>query len=279
MIKWRYYRKANLWRAFWVEERHLEYFYGGGNALPCVAIIFPAKEPRRPGGRPVVVGYQYKYVHNTSGFDVYFWARWECGSLRECRKALVDHIERTVRRYRCGCGAEVPACARSSVLHDFPDVTGDDLTGISWAGHMCDTHWPGRKVDRHSCTVLPAYEKAPPIVGEAPSVNPNDGRDPIVRDTVPQPDPIGNPPRAAGGGFRPSPGARSQDDDARPVGYRDSDKAFVELYNTLFDRPAEASRANGASYLRPYECADLRERVGNILALLREINEAEADNV
>lgn len=276
MVKWKYYRESNLWRAFWVEERNYSAFCVRDpyTVLDCVAVIFAIKMPRRPGGRPVVVGYKGEHVHAESGYTIRSVKVSDLESPRIVRKRLVNSIKASLRRYACECGSKVPACLPYAL-----DAEGIGRPHIRWAHHVCAKDWPGRKVDILGATVLPEYEETPPIVGEAPSVNPNDGRDPLVASNVPHEDPIGNPSCAAGGGCRPSSSARSQDDGARPVGFRNSDKAFVELYDTLFDRPAEASRANGASYLRSYECEDLRERVSNILSLLREINEAEANDV
>ena len=273
MIKWRYYRRFNLWRAFWVEERYLEYFYGGGNVLPCVAVINAVKEPRTPKGRPVVVLYAGVYIHARKGYTCDYGHVEGDESPRAARKRLVQTIESNLRRYRCGCGVEVPAYRHTHIYDDYDGKNGGvPEGGISWAEHMCARDWQGRKIDRHSCTVLPKYQKASPIVGEDPSVNPDDRRDPIDGGTLPDTNPIGNPQRAAGGTDRLESSARSQDDDTRDGKQTQTRMAgFTDLYNLLFAHPSEASRANGARYLRASECADLRDRVKAILTILENI--------
>ena len=179
----------------------------------------------------------------------------------------MDSIESSLRCYACECGVKVPAC-RTDAFDDNATSRPD----IRWAHHVCAKDWPGRKADHLGATVLPKYEKASPIVGEAPSVNPSDRRDPIDGSTLPHTNPIGNPQRAAGGLDRLELSAGSQDDDARDAKQTQTRMAgFTDLYNLLFAHPSEASRANGARYLRASECADLRERVRAILSILENI--------
>jgi hypothetical protein len=133
-----------------------------------VARVTTERQPRRPGGRPIITG----YIVETGSGRLPFAFNPENSTARKLLASIKNQLPGMLRKYRCmECDAHIP-------LRFSPGFSKENS---SWCEHVCQN------------------ERSAPFLDAPQSVNPGDGCEAATSENVAQDYPVGDPPCAAGG--------------------------------------------------------------------------------